>query len=314
MGFFSSIGKIVGVANDFLGSPLGDLGSSVVTGALSSKGAAEANEANIANARETREFNAEEAQKNRDFQATYYDKSKNLALGQVHQARLFSRKERQQAQKFSERMSSSAHQRQVQDLKKAGLNPILSAKYGGASSPPGQQASPGANASVSQPSGNAASASNPAAIIDEITPALHAANQVRRTSADVRKISADIGKVKEENELLRARVHEANSSANAKDQAATLDDARTTVEYERAKNLRVDRYRNIGLTEEDLKTARRKGLIDEVKYNALIKIINTIKPYYNSAKNIAKDPSGVIQDQMRQFFKNKAEQERRKNQ
>lgn len=36
---------------------------------------------------------------------------------------------------YATRMSNTAHQRQMADMKRAGLNPILSAKYGGASTP-----------------------------------------------------------------------------------------------------------------------------------------------------------------------------------
>ena len=68
-------------------------------------------------------------------------KDQNIASAeQAEKAMAFSKESQEKQMRFQERMSGSAHQRQMADMRKAGLNPILSAKYGGASSPAGSSA------------------------------------------------------------------------------------------------------------------------------------------------------------------------------
>lgn len=50
------------------------------------------------------------------------------------------KRERERQQDFQEQMSGTSYQRAMADMKEAGLNPILAAKIGGASTPPGAMA------------------------------------------------------------------------------------------------------------------------------------------------------------------------------
>lgn len=67
---------------------------------------------------------------------------------------------------FQERMSNTAHQREVNDLRRAGLNPILSARHGGASSPPGSAAN-AARAGIAEAANSARATAQQGSLIPE---------------------------------------------------------------------------------------------------------------------------------------------------
>lgn len=67
------------------------------------------------------------------------DYARELELQSISNA--FSASEAQKSRDFSERMSSSAYQRAMKDMKAAGLNPSLAMSLGGASTPPSASAS-----------------------------------------------------------------------------------------------------------------------------------------------------------------------------
>ena len=103
---------------------------------------------------------------------------------------------------FQERMARNAHQYEVEDLRAAGLNPILSAKYGGAHVPPGASAP----------------------VQDVIGPAVNSAQAARRLSQELENMDAQNEKTHSDTDLNKAleqkAVEDARlSSASAKNVA-----------------------------------------------------------------------------------------------
>lgn len=148
----------------------GQLGGAIGGMLLQYQGQREANETNMEIAEQATWANAEQAQKNRDWQ---------------------------------QQMSNTAHQREMEDLVKAGINPLLTATQSGASTPSGGVGS-AATTSVENTMQGASAAAREVAMIK---------TNLEKQKAETAAINASEKKTKQDTQLSKASTYKAAKEA-----------------------------------------------------------------------------------------------------
>lgn len=119
----------------------------------------------------------------------------------------FNRDQAQVARDFSERMSSTAYQRAVLDMKAAGINPMLAYAQGGASTPSG------GGASVSQSTRSGAVPMQVGQVDNVLGPAVSSAMQAASAFQGLQQGAAQVEQTRANTQYLEAETHRSNQQA-----------------------------------------------------------------------------------------------------
>ena len=231
------------------------------------------------NTKKTNEANAAEAQKNREYQKWEFEQQMVWAREQ---------------QAYQTLMANTAHQREIADLKSAGLNPILSASGGQGSS------TPNAVAGGSSHGGAQATMQKPNSVNTAIQGAM-ATLDTKQREANIRNTEADTLNKLESNTAIKTGVTATEQDIENKKLQNIRDKVLTNEKYgPNGKVIRELEYYKPSQTVRDIEYAKQRladKVIEEISYkasNTARKGEKTKKEYLETRKrNLKKATNGL---------------------